>query len=59
MEYMILLNTIAFIILMLTTVLYIDTSHKLNGCKYDRTQLFCYTDLKCSTSNNGDSGNDG
>ena len=51
MEYMILLNTIAFLVLMALTLLYIDTSHKLNGCKYDREQMWCFTDLKCATAN--------
>lgn len=57
MDYMILLNTIAFLVLMVTIMLYIDTSHKLNGCKYDRTQLFCYTDLHCTTEDNQNNGN--
>lgn len=48
MDYMILLNTIAFLVLMVTVMLYIDTSHKLNGCKYDRNQMFCFTDLHCA-----------
>ena len=49
MEYMILLNTVAFLILMVLTLFYIDTSHKLNGCKYNRDQLWCFTDLRCTT----------
>lgn len=52
MDYMILLNTIAFLVLMVTVMLYIDTSHKLNGCKYDRNQMFCFTDLHCAAQDN-------
>ena len=39
---------------MATVILYIDTSHKLNGCKYDRSQMFCYSDLKCATADEND-----
>ena len=41
------MNTIAFIILMATIVIYIGTEHKLNGCLYDPNEVWCYTDLHC------------
>ena len=42
-----LLNTIAFIILMIEVIFYIGTEHNLNGCLYDPNQVWCYTDLHC------------
>ena len=42
-----LMNTIAFIILMATRGSYIGTEHKLNGCLYDPNEVWCYTDLHC------------
>ena len=47
MHYLMLMNTFAFVILMIVILFYINTSHKLNGCKYIRDQMWCYTDLNC------------
>ena len=49
MHYLMLLNTIAFIILMVEVVLYTGTEHNLNGCLYDPNEVWCYTDLHCPT----------
>lgn len=49
MNYLVLLNTIAFIILMAEVILYIGTEHTLNGCLYDINQVWCYSDLHCGT----------
>ena len=43
-----LLNTIAFIILMVQVIIYTGTEHTVNGCLYDPDEAWCYTDLHCS-----------
>jgi len=48
MHYLMLLNTIAFIILMVQVILYTGTEHNVNGCLYDPDEAWCYTDLHCS-----------
>jgi hypothetical protein len=50
MNYLMLLNTIAFIILMVQSVIYAGTEHNLNGCLYDIDQVWCYNNLHCNYS---------
>ena len=48
MEYLILLNTIAFITLMIELLFFLNTEHKLKACLFNPTERYCYTtDLKC------------
>lgn len=42
------MNTIAFIILLVEILFYLDTQHKYKGCLYDIDQMWCYSDLKCT-----------
>ena len=49
MHYLMLLNTFAFLILMIEIIFYTGTEHNLNGCLYDPNQVWCYTDLHCTT----------
>lgn len=48
MNYMIALNTFAFIVLLVGISLYMDTHHKLHSCKFDINNVWCYNDLHCS-----------
>ena len=41
------LNCIAFISLLITSLLFIDAEHKKNACIYDPSSQWCYTDLFC------------
>ena len=49
MHYLMLLNTFAFLILMIEIIFYTGTEHNLNGCLYDPNQVWCYSDLHCTT----------
>jgi hypothetical protein len=48
MNYLMLLNTVAFIILMVQSIIYTGTEHNLNGCLYDIDQVWCYNNLNCN-----------
>jgi len=50
MNYLMLLNTVTFIILMLQVIIYTGSEHKLNGCVFDQDQIWCYTNLHCNYS---------
>ena len=48
MIYLAIANTIAIILLLLETMFYIDTEHKLRGCKFDPSEMYCYHELNCN-----------
>ncbi len=43
-----LMNTVAFVILMVQAILYTGTEHNLKGCLYNPDQRWCYNDLHCN-----------
>lgn len=48
MEYLMIMNTVAFIVLMVEVILFVNTEHKLRGCLYNPDQMWCYTNLHCN-----------
>ena len=47
MNYLTLFNTLAVLLLVIETLFYIETTHKVKSCLYDPDNIWCYYDLHC------------
>ena len=51
MIYLTLFNTLAVLLLVIETMFYIETHHKVQSCLYNPDNIWCYYDLHCTYGN--------